>query len=885
MVQIRKGGFGSGGGGGNTHHSNTNKKNGMYPNGIGAKIITYRNALLKLLLLVVIAIQLLFLSYKVLLVVLVPPPPPSLSTTTTTKHNNVRHVTRSDVINNNNNHANEHEEEETVPSEFDNNNNNNHKQEPPQNGIPEKEEEEQPQQSDVLKRFGTGPAREGYVVDLVGERQQRLSSKKLQDKFLFVMKYIQNIIQPKHTTMIASFIAATTTTTKAAKIQPCEYYQEPSTSSSSTTTTRMVPWMKAECTSTTTTTNQQQEQQQLYGYNSASFIRYYSKDPCGHHHHHDDTTHHTTNDPLTSLHPGTVLSIPPFDPKSCPTSTTSRTIYDICMTHVFPLEITNHDLKSIPPIVIYDATRPKPKEGEEEDGFGPSLSDLPTKSIPCDVPCQYDTNLRADIMNQNNNINDIIELGVLGTNWKMKQTISDPYYNGNAKIERTDYRRNIFYSTTSFKSSVPLTYYNFDTYNLRNTKAIDFATTKNAATYLLDTNCGLANRPKWVAAIQVVLKVEAYGSCQNNIQLLPDETITTMEGRIQLMRKNRIVLAFEAGTDRDRITSIVWEALLSGSVPAIFGASNLEQHLPPHSAIFTANYNSWDKFAAYLNEVANNETLWNSYHEWRTDEMALQKFEHRYAFVKSAPSPECRVCRWAYTKMYALGFNHTTQEIQPTKLSRNLCTSKTAKGNVVTKPFREQWYIANDQDVTKDADSSTCTPSTSLTDTIEVHGNEMGGKYIIERNVVAHDGIIDITVTSIVNVDPLVSGPLRLRLKIDNVRNTDGASFRDVHTWVTEATRTPLMSSVAIQDEFAKVTVITNCITPMYSPAEGVLEIEITSGKVEDQFESLRIRIILEDTDPIHDKLTEYFPSTYARRMMHDFIDPLELYYTLLSSS
>jgi hypothetical protein len=490
-------------------------------------------------------------------------------------------------------------------------------------------------------------------------------------------------------------------------------------------------------------------------------------------------------------------------------------------------------------------------------------------------------------------MNDIVELGVKGTAWKLKQTLADPYYNNNAKIERTNYRRDIYYSTTSFHSSVPLSFYNFDTYNIRNTKAIDFTSAKNAATYLLDTNCGYGNRHKWVAAVQVVLNVEAYGSCQNNVPLLPSETIQTMEGRIHLMRKNRIVLVLEAGTDRDRITDIVWEALLSGSVPAILGASNLEQHLPYHSAIFTSNYNSWDKFAAYVAEVSHNETLWNSYHEWRTDEKSLQKFEQRYAFVKSAPSPECRVCRWAYSKMYGLGFNHSTQVLQPTKLSRNLCTSPLEEGgekaNLITQPFRETWYVVNDHDETSNTmmDDSVCTPTTSSTDIIAVYGREMGTKYDVERYVVAHDGIIDITITKITNYDPLVNGPMRLRLDIDHVHNTDGASFRNIHSWVTESTRTPLMSSMAIQDEYAKVTIITNFITSFYSPAKGIIEIEITPGTTNEEVleSSLRIRIVLEDTHPIHDKLTEYFPSSYARQMMHDFIDPIELYYTESSSS
>ena len=258
---------------------------------------------------------------------------------------------------------------------------------------------------------------------------------------------------------------------------------------------------------------------------------------------------------------------------------------------------------------------------------------------------------------------------------------------------------------------------------------------------------------------------------------------------------------------------------MSGSVPAILGASNLEQHLPPHSAIFTTNYNSWDKFAAYVSSVANNETLWNTYHEWRTDEVALQKFEQRYAFVRSASSPECRVCRWAYGKLYGLGFNHSTQVIQPPKLSRSLCTNKIAKVDMITNPFRERWYVGNDKDESSVLDVSDCTPTTYAADTISVYGGEMGTKYDVERTVVAHDGIVDITIAKVVNYDTMVNGPLVLRLEIDNVRNTDGASFRDVHTWLAEAARTPLMSSLSIQDEYAKVTVIANHITRVQSPA------------------------------------------------------------------
>ena len=39
-----------------------------------------------------------------------------------------------------------------------------------------------------------------------------------------------------------------------------------------------------------------------------------------------------------------------------------------------------------------------------------------------------------------------------------------------------------------------------------------------------------------------------------------------------------------------------------------------------------------------------------------------------------------------------------------------------------------------------------------------------------------------------------------------------------------------------------------------------------------------RIRVISEDVDVKNDKMTEFFPSSFCKKMIKDFVDPLELF-------
>jgi len=664
---------------------------------------------------------------------------------------------------------------------------------------------------DVLTQHGSGPAKLGYVVDLHQERAAAAAAFRLVAGGLTAAHYQQRAAT------VARQLHTSNNNKKenGANLQACEYVVD-----------ERALRQRAHCRDADLV---------LTAYNPAPFARFV----CGQEIPPETAMVLSSSDDCEQQHDG-----------------------DAMVVHLFahPPAVAVHahgnNNDDVAPIVIQKETK--------NGGLSSSL-----QTVDCDIPCQFDKSLLTAARSD-----DVATAVVVGTNWVITQTKADPMYQAAAKMERTNYRRDQYYSTTSFQSSVPLAFYDSEKYrNLRKTKALSWSKVGNKATYLLSADCTAGRRNKWLAAVQAVMKVDAFGKCGHNADP-GDADLATSKGRLKLMQKNRIVLVLEAGTEKDHITEAVWEALLSGAVPAIYGATNLEKRLPPNSAIFASNYNSWDKFADYVKEVAEDETLWESFHKWRTDEAALKQFAAQWAFTDTPP--ECRMCRWAYAKQYGLGWNHTQQIVQEPTIARTLCLGTLHdQANVVTKPFREVWSSGG----MKPASAAARTVKKEKCTATATHGELDWKDYTVERRVVEHDGVVDMTIQRIERSSSY-KDEIVLSLEIDGVRNTDGAYFRDTHTLLTEPLRTFAVSSATIQDDKAKVTVLANWVTEIRSPSEGVVEVVVLpkKGSVDDD-EIKRIRVITEDTSVIHDKMTEFFPSTFGRLMMHDFIDPLEFYY------
>jgi len=331
------------------------------------------------------------------------------------------------------------------------------------------------------------------------------------------------------------------------------------------------------------------------------------------------------------------------------------------------------------------------------------------------------------------------------------------------------------------------------------------------------------------------------------------------------------VLAFDTTKTKDHISDIVWEALISGSLPVVVGAENIRDHLPPKSFINAGEFPNWDDLADYVKKVISDKELWESYHKWRNDEDALAAFESAYEFTRSNPS--CRMCRWAYAKKYGLGWDHGKQQVRSMKVPKEkFCTS--ADHALVSKPFSEHWVTRSEQGETvfeEDSDGEQCS-------SLQADGDIEVDSFKGHRRVVQHDGVTDFIISDITKDQ--ADTDVILRLKFPGVRNPDGACFYNTHTLVS-TTRGSMISSATIQDDQIKVTILANWKTSVTSTGEGVMEIVVQKrdeGAAEDN-SSKMVRVIIEETALIHDKMTEFYPSSFGKLMTKDFVDPLGVFF------
>jgi hypothetical protein len=477
------------------------------------------------------------------------------------------------------------------------------------------------------------------------------------------------------------------------------------------------------------------------------------------------------------------------------------------------------------------------------------------ENVECDISCNQEKGMTG------------VQRFIDGEPWSITYGNSDSRA---TNIERMAYRRGEFYSTQSFNSAIPQTFFDWSKFSLRNRPAVDWETAKNRGVYLINKACVSysTKRHKYVAAMIAKFSVDSYGSCEHTTEVPPGGTLKTSEGRIEIMKQYRVVLAFDSSSDEDSLSSMIWEALISGSLPVLVGAGNMKSHLPKGSFVSSQDYSNWDEMANHVKEISENKSLWESYHIWRTDEDAIAEVEAKYEFART--STICRLCRWAYAKKYGLGWDHIKQKVSKPKLARTLCTSPSK--SLVSRPFQEVWVSKADRSdsVWEDDETGECNSPTSNS---VIESNDFN----IHRTVIMHDGVTDIIIKDLDRHD--ANADVILRMKIPGLANSDGAHFKNTHALVPSS-QAKFFSSASVQDDFVKVTVLADFITNVSSPSEGTIEIPIHKPHNSPNAKGFpkRIRVILEDFDIINDRMTEFTPSVFCKKMIKDFVDPLELF-------
>ncbi|CAB9517149.1 Glycoprotein 3-alpha-L-fucosyltransferase A [Seminavis robusta] len=466
------------------------------------------------------------------------------------------------------------------------------------------------------------------------------------------------------------------------------------------------------------------------------------------------------------------------------------------------------------------------------------------KQFPCDVPCISDDNPGV-----------VMTRFVRTTPFAVEFSMEGPQYYQQLRINPKAHRYHKYYSTTSLKSEVPLPYFSWKEYgNSIQGTSVQYDQAIKGAVFLA-RNCNSRNNREALvkALIESEFRVDSVSSCLKNSD--PPDGLTE---KVDIMGRYLFALAFENQCEDDYVSEKLWGTLQSGSVPIYYGAPNVGEHVPPHSVINANAFNSSDALAEYLHEVANNKTLYESYHAWRTQPLP-EAFVRKFNFTHSHST--CRTCRWAFAKKYGLGWNHQAQMVEQLYIQRKTCHDDQG---MLTHPFHETWLRGGDKRVllkSNNGKQSTCHFGlTSFTTNI------LMDTLNLRRTVRSQDGVTDILLESIHNNpqsrQDALSSDSSIILRMSTRISTDLGSKGALTTLSERHYR--------FQDDTSRITILTSRDTNISIQGEGILDVQIPH--VDDIIE---IRTIVENIDTSYND-TSNRTNYFGQVMTEDFLNPLE---------
>jgi len=223
--------------------------------------------------------------------------------------------------------------------------------------------------------------------------------------------------------------------------------------------------------------------------------------------------------------------------------------------------------------------------------------------------------------------------------------MADPFY-----LARFD-----FYTTYQLDSFVPLTYIEPEW------KLEDFylphlpLSHKNGLVAIFISNCkngGASKRTEYVRELMNHIQVDSYGGCLRNYneenRLLESgvhpENLDRKQRKNEILKRYKFYLAFENAQVLDYTSEKVFEGLIAGALPVYRGSSSVEMLLPHKSSIINANSMNPLELAQYLQEVASNDQLYNSYFEWKNLPIS-HNFTKVFEHAAHSYTSMCHICQ------------------------------------------------------------------------------------------------------------------------------------------------------------------------------------------------------------------------------------------------
>lgn len=461
-----------------------------------------------------------------------------------------------------------------------------------------------------------------------------------------------------------------------------------------------------------------------------------------------------------------------------------------------------------------------PSDETEEDGMGGM--GIKEEPFPCDVPCakQMDDFLLGD-------------LSIIGTPWLMRFSMESAINYSDLEFSTSAHKHNHFFATTNFDSEVPLPYFSWAEYSIQS-PAVQYDKVIKGASFIA-TNCESMNdREMIVGELKRILRVDALGACLNNAEPPPGSSRDDIKS---MKRQYLFHLAFENSNEKDYITEKLWATFESGTIPVYMGAPNVQEHAPPNSIISWHDFESTQALGEYLNKVANDRALYESYHAWRQQPLP-ESFHKMYDFTKV--HSVCRICRWAHARMYGYTFDHSSQAIQEPALPRQLCLDPASQ--LLTHPVKERWLRGAEILRSSTEASGTC-QSQGFQQAIQI------GTWT--RTISNWDGVLDIEIAGTGE-----DGVYQLTVPIEGTPSQQ----------LLSGPNGPVMWTV--QNSQSRMTILTSWAATLTSNGP-VISIEMRAQK------TMKIRIIVEDLDRFYDG-GENESNYFGDLLMKDFLNPME---------
>ncbi|EDW88637.2 alpha-(1,3)-fucosyltransferase B [Drosophila yakuba] len=181
----------------------------------------------------------------------------------------------------------------------------------------------------------------------------------------------------------------------------------------------------------------------------------------------------------------------------------------------------------------------------------------------------------------------------------------------------------------------------------------------------LQSDCDtMSGREDYVKALMKHLPIDSFGSCLRNKDLpesLQKDYLNNLYSPelLRFLSEYKFMIAIENAACPDYITEKFWRPLIMGVIPIYFGSPTIKDWQPNNkSAIFVNDFTNPHKLVEYLNKVADDQQLYDSYRQHKLNyrkPISNKKLLHnlvtrQYHMGDSSPGAslfekfECAVC-------------------------------------------------------------------------------------------------------------------------------------------------------------------------------------------------------------------------------------------------